>query len=126
MLVVYAASGTALLPEALDMADLDTSREIHLPWSPQFDLWRVRRGLSRHVNWVEKAHMLAPMLRNGAWAIVPSFLTLPLAAETGCTIHRIALNPPDPLSLFMILRKQSSDATARQQQLIEMALAALK
>ncbi|MDR6393351.1 LysR family transcriptional regulator [Paraburkholderia phenoliruptrix] len=126
MLVVYAGSDTAPLPEALDMTDLDPSREIHLPWSPQFDLWRGRRGFSRHVNWVEKAHMLAPMLRNGAWAIVPAFLTMPLARDTGCTIHRIALNPPDPLSLFMILRKQSSDATERQQQLIEMALAALK
>jgi hypothetical protein len=70
--------------------------------------------------------MLAPMLRNGAWAIVPAFLTMPLARETGCTIHRIALSPTDPLSLFMILRKQSSDATERQQQLIAMALAALK
>ncbi|MEM5297849.1 LysR family transcriptional regulator [Burkholderia sp. JPY481] len=126
MFVVYAASGSAPLPEVLDMTDLDPSREIHLPWSPQFDLWRARRGFSRHVNWVEKAHMLAPMLRNGAWAIVPAFLTTPLAKETGCTIHRIALNPPDPLSLFMILRKQSGDPNARLQQLIEMALTALK
>ncbi|NUX99138.1 LysR family transcriptional regulator [Paraburkholderia youngii] len=126
MLVVYAGSGKTSLPEALDITDLEPSREIYLPWSPQFDMWRSRRGLSRHVNWVEKAHMLAPMLRNAAWALVPSFLTTPLAKETGCTIHRIALSPPDPLSLFMILRKQSSDATGRQQQLIEMALAALK
>ncbi|WP_350029226.1 LysR family transcriptional regulator [Caballeronia sp. AZ10_KS36] len=125
MLVVHASSGTVPLPEALDMADLDPSREIHLPWSPQFDLWRVRRGLLRHVNWVEKAHMLAPMLRNGAWAVVPSFLAKPLVKETGCTVHQIALDPPDPISLFMILRKHSMDATAEQQQLIEMALAAV-
>lgn len=126
MLVVCAPSGNTPLPEALDMTDLEPSREVYLPWSAQFDLWRSRRGLSRYVNWVEKAHMLAPMLRNGAWAIVPSFLTMPLAKETGCTIHRIALSPPEPLSLYMILRKQSSDATARQQQLIQMALADLK
>ncbi|MEX3980879.1 LysR family transcriptional regulator [Paraburkholderia sp. EG287A] len=126
MLVVHASSGDMIASEALDMTDLDQSREIHLPWSAQFDLWRSRRGLSRHVNWVEKAHMLAPMLRNGAWAIVPSFLTTPLARQTGCTIHRIALNPPDPISLYLIVRKQSSDGTARQHQLIEMALAALE
>lgn len=126
MLLVYASSGNAPLPEVLDMADLEPSREIYLPWSAQFDLWRNRRGLSRHVNWVEKAHMLAPMLRSGAWAIVPSFLTTPLARQTGCTMHRIAANPPDPLSLYMIVRKQSGDGTARQQQLIEMALAALE
>ena len=126
MLLVYASPGNPSLPEVLDMTDLEPSREIYLPWSAQFDLWRNRRGLSRHVNWVEKAHMLAPMLRNGAWAIVPSFLTTPLARQTECTIHRIAENPPDPLSLYMIARKQSGDETARQQQLIEMALAALE
>ena len=126
MFVVCASASNTSLPEALDMSDLELSREIYLPWSAQFDLWRSRRGLSRHVNWVEKAHMLAPMLRNGAWAIVPSFLTTRLAKETGCTSHRITGSAPDPLSLYMILRKRSSDATVRQQQLVEMALAALE
>ncbi|SCU75678.1 LysR family transcriptional regulator [Cupriavidus necator] len=127
MLVVYASSGTTPLPEALNIKDLEPSREIYLPWSAQFDLWRNRRGLSRHVNWVEKAHMLGPMLRNGAWAIVPSFLTTPLAKQTGCTTHRIASDPPDPLALYMIVRKHgSSGGSARQQQLIEMSLAVLE
>lgn len=127
MLVACASSGTTPLPEALEIKDLEPSREIYLPWSAQFDLWRNRRGLSRHVNWVEKAHMLAPMLRNGAWAIVPGFLATPLAQQAGCTIHRVASDPPDPLSLYMILRKHGSgDGGARHQQLIEMALGALQ
>ncbi|SPA02365.1 Transcriptional regulator, LysR family [Cupriavidus taiwanensis] len=127
MLVACASSGTAPPPEALEIKDLEPSREIYLPWSAQFDLWRNRRGLSRHVNWVEKAHMLAPMLRNGAWAIVPGFLTSPLAQQAGCTIHRVASDPPDPLSLYMIMRKQGSgDGSARQEQLIETALGALQ
>lgn len=126
MLVAHAGASGRTLAEALDMTDLDPLREIYLPWSSRLDMWRTRRGLSRHTTWVDKSHMLAPVLRNGAWAIIPSFLAEALKADTGCTIHRIALDPPDPLSLFTITRKHSADAEDRQQKLIESALTTLK
>ena len=79
------------------LTEFDPSREIYLPWSSTFDLWRARRGLSRIITTVDKAHMLAPILRNGAGAIVASSLAQSLREQTGCTIQCNALDAPAPL-----------------------------
>jgi DNA-binding transcriptional LysR family regulator len=124
--MVIAYAGAKRLDEQVDLTDLDPSREIYLPWSSTFDLWRSRRGLARITTTVDKAHMLAPILRNGAWAIVASFLAPSLREHTGCTIHRIAIDPPAPLTLYKIARKDDNFVEERQQRLIDVALETLR
>jgi DNA-binding transcriptional LysR family regulator len=124
--MVIAYSGTKQLDDRVDLTDLDPSREIYLPWSSTFDLWRARRGLSRITTTVDKGHMLAPILRNGAWAIVASFLAPSLQKVTGCTVHRIALDAPAPLKLYKITRKDDNSVQERQQRLVDEALETLR
>lgn len=124
--MVIAYSGTKQLDDRVDLTDLNPSREIYLLWSSTFDLWRARRGLSRITTTVDKGHMLAPTLRNGAWAIVASFLAPSLQKVTGCTVHRIALDAPAPLKLYKITRKDDNSVQERQQRLVDEALETLR
>lgn len=126
MVIAYAGEKQRPLGDEVDLADFDPSREIYLPWSSTFDLWRARRGLSRLTTTVDKGHMLAPILRNGAWAIVASFLAQSLREQTGCTIHRIALDAPAALTLYKIARKDDNAVDERQQRLIDVALETLR
>ncbi|MDR5798213.1 LysR family transcriptional regulator [Caballeronia sp. LZ008] len=124
--MVIAYAGDKQLDEMVDLTDFDPSREIYLPWSSTFDLWRARRGLSRITTTVDKGHMLAPILSNGAWAIVANFLAPSLQEVTGCTVHRIALDAPAPATLYKITRKDDNSVQERQQRLVDAALETLR
>jgi DNA-binding transcriptional LysR family regulator len=126
MVIACAGAKARPLADEVDLTDFDPSREIYLPWSSTFDLWRARRGLSRLTTTVDKGHMLAPILRNGAWAIVASFLAPSLREQTGCTIHRLAIDAPAPLTLYKIARKGDKAVEDRQQRLIDGALETLR
>jgi DNA-binding transcriptional LysR family regulator len=124
--MVIAYAGDKQLDEMVDLTDFDPSREIYLPWSSTFDLWRARRGLSRITTTVDKGHMLAPILRNGAWAMVANFLAPSLQEVTGCTVHHIALDAPAPLTLYKIARKDENSVQERQRRLVDAALETLR
>ncbi|MEX3955952.1 LysR family transcriptional regulator [Trinickia sp. EG282A] len=120
-------NGEQEIEECADLTSFDYSREVYLPWSGQFDLWRTKRGLLRPLNSADKSHLLAPLLkRPGAWALVPSFMVEALRAQTGCSIHRLAHQPPPDIALYRISRRHDSTFAERDSEAVERALRALQ
>lgn len=108
-LVVVRAAGSELLDgsEPVRVETLPRHREVYLRWGPDFDLWRQQvlpSGVSLRVN---RADMLAPLMRvPETWALAPMFVARALADQTGCTVHQVADPPPDKV-VYQVRNRRS-------------------
>lgn len=110
----------------IELESLELNREIYVPWSAEFDVWRAKRGLGRQVSSVEKSHLLAPLLqRPRAWAVIPAFMARRIREETGCMICEIKNGPP-PLTIFKTEKKNTADLRGANSSTIVHALQALR
>ena len=111
--------------EVESVADLAGRPEIHLPWGPDYDLWREHNGLPEPAHTVTKAHSLPPVLRlPGSWALVPTFIADDLATKTGC--HVVSLrNGPPPRSVYRVERKHRRASNSAALHALDDVLASL-
>jgi DNA-binding transcriptional LysR family regulator len=126
MVIARSSSSNVLHTRELELDSLELNREIYVPWSAEFDVWRAKRGLGRQVSSVEKSHLLPPLLqRPGAWAVIPAFMARRIREETNCTIYEIKNGPP-PLTIFKTEKRDTADLRGANSATIAHALHALR
>jgi len=97
---------------------LDPSRELRLPWNPEYDLW--------HSFWfsasaapraaLDQMSLLEDFFRwqdnwADSWAIAPAMVALALQDKCGAQIHRLEDGPPDEIIYYLLGRRRKPELT---------------
>ncbi len=123
--MVVAVSAGTLDPRRrrVSMDELPLNQECYIRWSNEFDLWRTVRNRGHSANWIDKGHLLPPLLRRkGTWAIIPTFMAKTVKSYAQASIVNLDSSPPN-LSLFMTRKKNDLSLRPSELSLIEKALA---
>ena len=95
-------------PETVEPSKLDPSKELRLPWNPEYDLWHSfwfsAAAVPRAV--LDQMSLLAEFFswRDSwwdSWAIVPSVAAVPLSRKLGLTLRTLDSGPPDEIIYYL-------------------------
>ena len=106
--MVMVASADMLPPgdASIDVRDLPPERELFLEWSQELDKWRAQRPKTGSAGFVDKAHLLPPLLERGdVWALVPSFMIAAIEQHGGMRIAALTDAAPK-LRMFFVRRRR--------------------
>lgn len=96
-------------PKVVHPTMLDPSKELRLPWNPEYDLWHsfwfsaasVPRAvldqmslLEEFFSWQDRWH--------DSWAIVPEVTARPLSQKLGLVIRQLEDGPADEIIYYLI------------------------
>jgi len=111
--MVLIAGKTGSLPKQVKAEDLDATREIRLPWYPEYELWHDHLFGSKAQTSVllDQMYMLEYFILNkGVWAIVPSTAAISLQKKLPVQVVELKNGPPERsiycLSNYQALGKQ--------------------
>ncbi len=101
------------LPETVRPSELDPSRELRLPWNPEYDLWHsfwfsaaaVPRAALDQMSLLEDFlgwHESWP----DSWAVAPLLVALALRERRGCQLRRLEDGPPDEIIYYLQGRRR--------------------
>ena len=106
-------------PDMVHPSRLDPSRELRLPWNPEYDLW--------HSFWFSAASSPRAVLDQmslleeffgwqdswwDSWAIAPAVVAVPLARKLGLTIRTLENGPADEI-IYYLLGPRRKEALSR-------------
>ena len=102
-------------PARVDIRELPPEQELFMEWSQELNLWRAGRPKTGSSGFVDKAHLLPPLLQRGdVWALIPSFMVAAVEQHGGMRIGVLADAPPR-LRVFFVRKRR--DATFRSAEL---------
>lgn len=117
-MVLVAGEGSGL-PETVHPSRLDPSRELRLPWNPEYDLWHSfwfsAAAEPRAV--LDEMALLEEFLswRGGwvdSWAVAPALVAGALRDRCSVRIHRLEEGPPDEIVYYLLGRRRKRELTA--------------
>lgn len=96
-------------PERVHPSRLDPSRELRLPWNPEYDLWHsfwfstaaVPRAVLDQMSLLEEFFSWQDSWRD-SWAIAPALVAVPLSKKLGLTVRRIENGPADEIIYYLL------------------------
>ncbi len=99
-------------PEAVRPSDLDPSRELRLPWNPEYDLWHsfwFSSGAQPRAV-LDQMSLLEDFLRwdgwADSWAVAPLLVALALRERLGAELRRLEDGPPDEIVYYLQGRRR--------------------
>lgn len=115
---MHVVAHCGMLPEAgarIDIRDLPPERELFMEWSQELNRWRAGRPNTGSAGFVDKAHLLPPLLERGdVWALIPSFM-IRAVEQHGEVRTGVLADPPPRLRMFFVRKRK--DATFRSSEL---------
>ena len=91
---------------AIDIGCLPAEDELTVEWSEEIDQWRTGRRQLRGAGFVDKAHLLSPLLkRPSSWALVPRFMERLLTRDGNIRLYDLSA-PSPPLRMFFVRRRK--------------------
>jgi len=105
-------------PEPVHPSRLDPTRELRLPWNPEYDLW--------HSFWFSAAAAPRAVLDQmslleaffswqdswwDSWAIAPALVAVPLSKKLGLTIRRLENGPADEVIYYLLGPRRKEELT---------------
>ncbi len=109
---------------AIDIDSLSAEDELTVEWSQEIDRWRSGHRRERGAGFVDKAHLLLPLLKRPAsWALVPRFMEKLLGRDGTIRLHPLSA-PPPPLRMFLVRRRKDLTFGATELATIREALRA--
>ena len=106
-------------PETVHPSQLDPTRELRLPWNPEYDLW--------HSFWFSAAASPRAVLDQmslleeffswqdswwDSWAVAPAVVAVPLSKKLGLTIRHLENGPGDEI-IYYLLGPRRKEALTR-------------
>ena len=105
-------------PETVQPSQLDPSRELRLPWNPEYDLW--------HSFWFSTASPPRAVLDQmslleeffgwrdswwDSWAVAPAVVAVPLSRKLELTVRRLENGPPDEIIYYLLGPRRKEELT---------------
>ncbi len=105
-------------PERVHPSRLDPSRELRLPWNPEYDLWHsfwfstaaVPRAVLDQMSLLEEFFSWQDSWRD-SWAIAPALVAVPLSKKLGLTVRRIENGPADEIIYYLLGPRRKDELT---------------
>lgn len=96
-------------PETVHPSRLDPSRELRLPWNPEYDLWHTfwfsaaaaPRAVLDQMSLLEEFFSWQDSWKD-SWAIAPALVAVPLAKKLGLTIRTLENGPADEIIYYLL------------------------
>lgn len=101
---VLAAVEMPNLPEKVHPTQLDGSREIRLPWNPEYDAWHDYwfGHTQRPKVYLDIMSLMEQFLQEpGSWVILPATAAAHLTGISGLVIHQLEQGPPDRIIYYI-------------------------
>lgn len=98
-------------PGRIHPAELEVSKEIRLPWNPEFEAWHDYWFAASGAPKIFLDHMplLESFLREDAWAVVPHIVARSLEKKLALHICALEEGPPDHMT-YLLLGKSEKQA----------------
>ncbi len=124
--MVLAAGSACALPSRVHPAMLDPSRELRLPWNPEFDLWHSFwfSGGAQPRAVLDQMSLLESFFSwqggwSDSWAVTPMSVALAMKERVQIQILELEEGPPDERIYYLLGRR-------RKQELIDAFLGCLR
>lgn len=96
-------------PEIVHPSQLDPSKELRLPWNPEYDLWHsfwfsaaaVPRAVLDQMSLLEEFFSWQGSWGD-SWAIAPSIVAVPLSRKLGLPLRRLEEGPADEIIYYLL------------------------
>ena len=104
--------------EEVHPSQLDPSRELRVPWNPEYDLWHSfwfstgaqPRAVLDQMSLLEDFFSW-PDGWSDSWVIAPASVALALKERKGAEIHRLKDPPPDEIIYYLLGRRRKPELT---------------
>lgn len=107
------------LPQRVRPNELDPSRELRLPWSPEYDLWHSFwfSGGAQPRAVLDQMSLLEDFFRwrgdwADSWAVTPMSVALALREKIGVELRELENGPPDERIYYLLGRRRKPELTA--------------
>ena len=105
-------------PETVHPSRLDPSRELRLPWNPEYDLWHsfwfsasaVPRAVLDQMSLLEEFFSWQGSWQD-SWAIAPSVVAVPLSRKLGLTLRKLEEGPADEIIYYLLGPRRKQELT---------------
>lgn len=116
-MVLVAGPGSDV-PEVVHPSQLDPSKELRLPWNPEYDLWHSfwfsggaqPRAVLDQMSLLEDFFGWQDIWAD-SWAVAPIMVAQALQQRQPVTIHRLEEGPPDEIIYYLLGRKRKPELT---------------
>ena len=106
------------LPARVHPSQLDPSRELRLPWNPEYDLWHSFwfSGGAQPRAVLDQMSLLEDFFRwreewSDSWAIAPALVAQALRERTGAEVRALEEGPPDEIIYYLMGRRRKPELT---------------
>ena len=116
--MVLLAGHNSALKGKIHPSQLDPSREIRLPWNPEYDLWHsfwFSSGAKPRII-VNQMALLEGVFSGGgiwedSWAVAPVIVARAISEKTGARICELESGPPDEIIYYIVGPKRKPELT---------------
>lgn len=106
--MVLVTGGGVDWPDTVHPAALDPTKELRLPWNPEYDLWHafwfstaaVPRAVLDQMSLLEEFFSWQDNWPD-SWAIVPAVVAVPLSQKLGLTLRTLKDGPADEIIYYL-------------------------
>ncbi|MBF4693456.1 LysR family transcriptional regulator [Fusibacter ferrireducens] len=112
--MLFVCSESAAYPQVVHPSDLDASKQIKLPWNPEYEMWHeywFGSAVKPRVFLDKMSLMEHFLILEESWAIVPASAATQLSLSEKIKIHQIKDGPTDKRIYYLLGRKRKMDAT---------------
>lgn len=105
-------------PDTVHPSRLDPSKELRLPWNPEYDLWHsfwfsaaaVPRAVLDQMSLLEEFFSWRDNWWD-SWAIAPALVAVPLSRKLGLTVRHLDSGPGDEVIYYLLGPRRKEDLT---------------
>ena len=105
-------------PDAVHPSRLDPSRELRLPWNPEYDLWHsfwfsaaaAPRAVLDQMSLLEEFFSWRDSWWD-SWAVAPAVVAVPLSGKLGLTVRRLENGPGDEIIYYLLGPRRKEELT---------------
>ena len=105
-------------PEAVHPSQLDPSKELRLPWNPEYDLWHsfwfsaaaAPRAVLDQMSLLEEFFSWQDIWAD-SWAVAPAVAAVPLSRRLGLTLRRLESAPADEVIYYLLGPRRKEELT---------------
>ncbi len=105
-------------PDTVHPSRLDPSKELRLPWNPEYDLWHsfwfsaaaVPRAVLDQMSLLEEFFSWRDSWWD-SWAIAPALVAVPLSRKLGLTVRHLDSGPGDEVIYYLLGPRRKEELT---------------
>jgi DNA-binding transcriptional LysR family regulator len=105
-------------PETVHPSALDPSKELRLPWNPEYDLWHsfwfsaaaAPRAVLDQMSLLEEFFSWRDVWPD-SWAVAPSVVAVPLARKLGLALRALDSGPSDEIIYYLLGPRRKGSLT---------------